>query len=284
MADSHANFSYSTVATAPSPALSGTSLVVQAATGALFPAAPFNVTIWPVGVQPTSTNAEIARVTLVSTDTFTITRATESSTNRAVIVGDQIAATITKKTLTDAELGTSTLWDAAGDIVYGTGADTASRLGIGTAGQVLRTNAGATAPAWMTSAATISTPGNPAGTSSATFVMMGLAGTITPTVTGRVLVVIRGDFTNDGAVGTATWFSVRAGTGAAPANGAATTGTTYGNDAAISTIVVNATESVTLVALLTGLTINTAYWIDVAIKTAAGGTGFNRPTIVAVEV
>ena len=103
MPDAHKNFPYSLVATAPSPAISGTSLIVTAGQGALFPAVPFNATIWPVGVLPISTNAEIVRVTEISTDTLTITRAQESSSARTVIVGDQIAATITAKTLTDIE-------------------------------------------------------------------------------------------------------------------------------------------------------------------------------------
>jgi hypothetical protein len=101
MADAHKNFAYSAVATAPSPATSGTSLVVTAGAGALFPTPPFNATIWPAGGQPLSTNAEIVRVTAISTDTFTITRAQESSSARTVIVGDQIAATITKATFDD---------------------------------------------------------------------------------------------------------------------------------------------------------------------------------------
>lgn len=37
---------------------------------------------------------------------------------------------------------------AAGDVLYATGADTVARLPIGTAGQLLRVNAGATAPEW----------------------------------------------------------------------------------------------------------------------------------------
>jgi hypothetical protein len=36
----------------------------------------------------------------------------------------------------------------AGDLIYGTAADTVTRLGIGTAGQVLKVNSGATAPEW----------------------------------------------------------------------------------------------------------------------------------------
>ena len=40
----------------------------------------------------------------------------------------------------------------AGDLLYGTAADTVARLGIGTAGQVLKVNSGATAPEWGTTA------------------------------------------------------------------------------------------------------------------------------------
>jgi hypothetical protein len=42
----------------------------------------------------------------------------------------------------------ATAFDAAGDLVYGTGADTFTKLALGTAGQVLKVNAGATAPEW----------------------------------------------------------------------------------------------------------------------------------------
>src|SRR5206468_8081 len=64
----------------------------------------FNATIWPVSTQPTTANAEIVRVTAISTDTFTITRAQEGTSARTVVVGDQIADTVTAKTLTDVEL------------------------------------------------------------------------------------------------------------------------------------------------------------------------------------
>jgi hypothetical protein len=37
----------------------------------------------------------------------------------------------------------------AGDLIYGTAADTVARLGIGTAGQLLAVNSGATAPEWV---------------------------------------------------------------------------------------------------------------------------------------
>lgn len=103
MADLHKNFAYSLVATAPSPATSGTSLVVSTGDGTKFPTPPFNAVIWPAASQPTAANAEIVRVTAKSTDTLTITRAQESSSARTVVIGDQISANITAKTLTDLE-------------------------------------------------------------------------------------------------------------------------------------------------------------------------------------
>lgn len=98
--DAIKNFAYSNVATAPSPATSGTSLVVSAGQGALFPAPPFDATIWPAGVQPLTTNAEIVRVTAVSTDTFTITRAQYGTTAQSIAIGYQIAQTIDANLLT----------------------------------------------------------------------------------------------------------------------------------------------------------------------------------------
>jgi hypothetical protein len=103
MSHNHKNFSYSTVAIAPFPALSGTTLSVQAGDGLKFPDVPFNATVWPTGVQPLSSNAEIIVVTDKHDDLFTIERTSEGSTARSIIIGDQIAATITAKTLTDAE-------------------------------------------------------------------------------------------------------------------------------------------------------------------------------------
>ena len=95
MADSIKNFSYSTVLTAPSPATSGTSLTVQSGDGAKF--AVGNAVVWPgpVGTLPTVANAEIVRVTAVSTDTFTIIRNQDSSTAMSIAVGYQIDQGVT---------------------------------------------------------------------------------------------------------------------------------------------------------------------------------------------
>lgn len=109
MSDAHVNFGYSTVLTAPSPASSGLSLVVQSGDGAKLPVPPFNMTVWPTGVQPLTGNAEIVRVTAITSDTLTITRQQEGTSARSIVVGDQISNTITAKVLTDVERG-SFLW------------------------------------------------------------------------------------------------------------------------------------------------------------------------------
>lgn len=101
--DNHTNLAYALVATAPSPATSGTSLVVTAGFGSTLGTPPFNMTVWATGVAPTASNAEIVRVTNISTDTLTITRTQEGTSARAIIIGDQIAVTATAKVFTDIE-------------------------------------------------------------------------------------------------------------------------------------------------------------------------------------
>lgn len=116
------NFAISRVATAPSPADSGTTLVVETGDGALFPdpssSGAYNVVIYPNGEQPTSTNAEIVRVTARTSDTMTIDREEESTSARTVVEGDIVMLGITAKMVTDlstaitgvvTETGTQTL-------------------------------------------------------------------------------------------------------------------------------------------------------------------------------
>jgi hypothetical protein len=74
-----------------------------------------------------------------------------------------------------------TIIDAAGDLIYGASNDTPARLAIGTAGQLLAVNTGATAPEWKTVGASqpsfyvpkrtgffLSTPSSPFGAVTAT--------------------------------------------------------------------------------------------------------------------
>lgn len=102
--DGHANLWAPTVATAPSPATSGTSLVVQSGLGASAPATPFNAVLYPTSASNvTSSNSELVRVTAVSTDTLTIVRSQEGTTAQSVTTSFSIAAVVSKKTLTDIE-------------------------------------------------------------------------------------------------------------------------------------------------------------------------------------
>ena len=99
------NFAISRVATAPSPADSGTTLVVETGDGALFPdpssSGAYNVVIYPNGEQPTSTNAEIVRVTARTSDTMTIDREEEGTSARTVAEGDIVMLAITAKMVSD---------------------------------------------------------------------------------------------------------------------------------------------------------------------------------------
>lgn len=94
------NFAYGSVATAPSPATSGTSLVLQSGEGALFPTSyPYNIVVWATGDNPDSANAEIVTVTNKSTDTLTIVRAREGTSARTIVTGDQVMLAVTAEML-----------------------------------------------------------------------------------------------------------------------------------------------------------------------------------------
>ena len=116
-------------------------------------------------------------------------------------------------------------------------------------------------------------PGNPAATASLTLVMMGIGGTckITPGSSGKVAVTITGLVgTNTAAVNLT--FGARFGTGTAPTNGAAVSGTRWGSGAADLTTrstVLAVGIPFALCDLLT-LTPATAYWFDIALLTSAG--------------
>jgi hypothetical protein len=128
-----------------------------------------------------------------------------------------------------------------------------------------------------------STPANPGGTTSTTFVMMGLAGSITPTVSGRVLLAVSGDARNSVA-GDGGTISFRTGTGNVPTNGQAGFGNSLGNAVSFTSTAANAAHPFSIVSITTGLTLNTAHWIDVALLAVTGGTAsIEGVTIVAME-
>lgn len=199
------NFAYSNVATPPSPATSGTSLVVTAGQGALFPTAPFDATIWPSGVQPLSTNAEIVRVTAVSTDTFTITRAQYGTTAQSITAGYQIAQTIDANLLTEiATMG--------GDVSGTTNSATVTKIqgyqvysAAPANGNVLIYNsATGWTPAALTNVSTFSAGTTGLTPSSATSGSVTLAGTLAVTNGGTGATTASGALSNLGAAPTAS--------------------------------------------------------------------------------
>ncbi len=92
------DYATATVLTAPSPATSGTSLILSNGEGALMPTPPFYATAHPDNnlpqVGPNVNNAEKILVTAISTDTLTIVRAQGSTTAKSIAGGWRISNTI----------------------------------------------------------------------------------------------------------------------------------------------------------------------------------------------
>ncbi len=118
-------------------------------------------------------------------------------------------------------------------------------------------------------------PGDPTGTTNTTGLMMGLAGTITPAFSGRIFVSITGTLqstTTTAARGAKT--QIRYGTSTAPANGAALTGTAVGSVETYNAWGTTANQKAPFActAVITGLTLATAYWLDLMVATITGDT------------
>jgi hypothetical protein len=157
--------------------------------------------------------------------------------------------------------------------------------GAGAIGQTLTSQGAGADPVFTNGAAgsTGTTGQSPAAPTSTTAAMAGLGAicTFTPTRNGRVMIFLNGVIRAPvgASAGTGLLLVMAFGTGAAPANGAAVTGTnvTPNVRAATSSVVGGAgipnDVPVTLCAMLTGLTVGTAYWVDVTqALTLAGQT------------
>jgi hypothetical protein len=135
-----------------------------------------------------------------------------------------------------------------------------------------------TAPTWEpvdpTAASLQVTPGNPTLTASFTGVHMGLGSSIafTPIRSGKVMFNISGSIANSVASDGAK-VQARFGTGAAPANGAAPTGTASGNQPTLTNNASTAALKVpfNVCVIISGLTLGTAYWFDLLLTAITGG-------------
>jgi hypothetical protein len=191
----------------------------------------------------------------------------------AIPVANSLTATI------DAAIGAT-----QGAILY-RGASVWSALGPGTSGQFLKTQGAAANPVWAATTAgavTQAQPANPTGTNSLTGLMMGLAGSITPTLTGRLMITISGDISNNTGSDGGT-VQIRYGTGSAPANADALTGNAIGT--LIRAIAGTVTVPFSVQAVVTGLSVGTAYWLDLGLAAITGGTAsIFDVSVTAIEI
>jgi hypothetical protein len=131
----------------------------------------------------------------------------------------------------------------------------------------------------------LSTPGNPSGFANVnpTFKMDGLAVAFTPKLTGNVIVYVNLDQYNT-AFPANVYAQLWYGTGTAPGFGASTTGTQVGPTLSFSTGVASQIAHGSITVKVTGLTVGTAYWFDLAGAVFSTGTGFhNNISILIIE-
>ncbi len=88
-------------------------------------------------------------------------------------------------------VASDTLWDGAGDLVVGTGPNAATRLPIGTAGQILTVNGDASAPEWATPATASSNAGIATSSGSDLTAMSAPSGVVTGYTAGAEYEVTR---------------------------------------------------------------------------------------------
>lgn len=131
--------------------------------------------------------------------------------------------------------------------------------------------------------ALMSSPGNPAGTTSLVGVMAGLAIAYTPQRTGRIAIIATLNGANN-TVADGALSAIRTGTGAAPANGVALTGTRQGSTHQnISPVAANIFPLANS-AIVTGLAVGTAIWIDLEQAAITAGTAtLTNINIIVIE-
>ena len=131
-----------------------------------------------------------------------------------------------------------------------------------------------------------------APSSTSNYLMQGLAGSITPNSSGTILSTISGTVYESGGgtgAGNGALWQISYGTGAAPTANSTLAGTQIGviqeytTTATVTAADVQVPFSITY--LVTGLTVGTAYWIDLAAKAVnnANTIGFENVAVVATE-
>jgi hypothetical protein len=158
----------------------------------------------------------------------------------------------------------------------------------GTAGQLLKKNSATNYDAlWANDLATATLQTGvvtPPGTTNITGIMAGLgqsaSALITPVRSGKIFVTITG-YGQNVTAGQGYIVQIRYGTGAAPAFGAAYTGTAVGTQPVAQSFQANARLPFSLSAVITGLTLGTQIWLDLGM---AAWTAANTMTLSSVAV
>jgi hypothetical protein len=128
----------------------------------------------------------------------------------------------------------------------------------------------------------LAAPTGPAGT---TPYMLGLNGTFTPNASGKCFIELAGVALNTTGGGGSVNISGYYGTGTPPTAGAAATGTQFGITQHIVTSSNTVQIGFTVIGIIPGLTLGTAYWFDLAISTASGTGAFVKDLQgVAMEI
>jgi hypothetical protein len=113
-------------------------------------------------------------------------------------------------------------------------------------------------------------------------VMAGLALTITPATSGNLFLTGNISGSNSTAVAGCT-VQISWGTGAAPTHNAVATGTAVGSANVATSATAAASVAIPVSSYVTGLTVGTAYWIDLLYGQNGGGTctisGFNMQAL-----
>jgi hypothetical protein len=115
--------------------------------------------------------------------------------------------------------------------------------------------------------------------------MIGLAGAFTPGASGKCFIELAGVALNTTGGGGSVNISGYYGTGTPPVAGAGVTGTQFSITQHIVTSSNTMQVGFTIIGIISGLTLGTSYWIDLAISTASGTGAFVKDLQgVAMEI
>jgi len=132
------------------------------------------------------------------------------------------------------------------------------------------------------SATIVATAAAPAATASLTPVMMACGASITPLLSTRIEVTISGQLANTVAADGAT-VGLYYGTGTAPINGAAATGTQAGISQTITSQTAAQGGGFSITAIISGLTVGQPVWLDAALAAVTGGSASIKGVTICAE-